>query len=133
MEENSRRFTKEPKKFVRCEMKDYNGKLKATWRRPRGQDNTCRRRMRGSNRLVKIGYGSNKKTRHVLPNGFKKLLIRNESDLELLLMNNRKFCGEIAHAVGGQLRKRLITRAAELNVSLTNAKGKVAVEEKQEN
>merc|ERR1712025_930732 len=119
------------KKFVRCEMKDYNGKLKAQWRRPRGQDNTCRRRMRGSNRLVKIGYGSNKKTRHVLPNGFKKLLIRNESDLELPLMNNRKFCGEIAHAVGGKLRKTLITRAAELNVSLTNAKGKVAVEEKQ--
>merc|ERR1711935_804811 len=71
---------------------DYPGKLKATWRKPRGQDNTCRRRLRGANLLVKIGYGSNKKTRHVLPNGFKKLLVRNAQDLELLMMNNRKFC-----------------------------------------
>merc|ERR1711881_387339 len=124
---------KRTKKFIRCEFHDYPGKLKAQWRRPRGQDNTCRRKMRGSNRLVKIGYGSNKKTRHVLPNGFKKFLIRNAQDLELLLMNNRRFCGEIAHSVGGQLRKKLITRAAELNVVLTNAKGKVATEEKPQN
>merc|ERR1711981_1469559 len=123
---------KRTKKFIRCEYNDYPGKLKTQWRRPRGQDNTCRRKMGGSNRLVKIGYGSNNKTRHVLPNGLKKLLIRNAQDLELLLMNNRRFCGEIAHSVGGQLRKQLITRAAELNVALTNAKGKVATEEKQE-
>ena len=70
--------------------------------------------------------------RHVLPNGFKKVLLRNEQDLELLLMNNRTYCGEIAHAVGGTLRKTLIKRAAELNVVLTNSKGKVAVEEKAE-
>merc|ERR1711907_287806 len=108
----------------------YNGKLKQHWRKPRGQDNTCRRQMRGSNRRVKVGYGSNDKTRHVLPNGLKKLVVRNASDLELLMMNNRRFCGEIAHSVGGQLRKQLITRAAELNVCLTNAKGKVATEEK---
>jgi len=124
---------KRTKQFIRCEVKDYNGKLGKTWRKPRGQDNCCRRKMRGSNRKVKIGYGSNNKTRHVLPNGFKKLVIRNSQDLELLMMNNRTFCGEIAHAVGGKLRKQLITRAAELNVNLTNAKGKVATEEKTQN
>merc|ERR1711972_64570 len=123
---------KRTKKFIRCEYKDYPGKLKATWRKPRGQDNTCRRRLRGANLLVKVGYGSNKKTRHVLPNGFKKVLVRNAQDLEMLMMNNRTYCGEIAHSVGGALRKQLITRAAELNVCLTNAKAKVAAEEKQE-
>merc|ERR1739838_1134376 len=124
---------KRTKQFIRCEFHDYPGRLKATWRRPRGQDNTCRRRLRGANLLVKIGYGSNNKTRHVLPNGFKKMLIRNSQDLELLMMNNRKFCGEIAHNVGGVLRKKLITRAAELNVALTNSKGKVVQEEKAQN
>jgi large subunit ribosomal protein L32e len=54
---------KKTKQFIRCEFHDYPGRLKATWRRPRGQDNTCRRRLRGANRLVKCGYGSNKKTR----------------------------------------------------------------------
>ena len=123
---------KHPKKFLRCEFYDYPGKLSMSWRRPRGCDNTCRRGRRGVNRRVKVGYGSNKRTRHVLPNGFKKLLVRNAQDLEMLLMNNREYCGEIAHSVGGALRKKLITRAAELNVALTNSKGKVAVEEKQE-
>lgn len=52
--------------------------------------------------------------------------------MELLMMNNRVFCGEIAACVGGQLRKKLIQRAAELNVKLTNARGKVAVEEKNQ-
>ena len=27
--------------------------------------------------MPKIGYGSNKETRHVLPNGFRKVVVRN--------------------------------------------------------
>jgi large subunit ribosomal protein L32e len=46
-----------------------------------------------------IGNKQDHKTRHVLPNGFKKLLISNEADMELLLMNNRVFCGEIAQGI----------------------------------
>lgn len=56
---------KRTKKFIRCEFEDYPGKLKATWRRPRGQDNTCRRRLRGAKPMVKIGYGTNNKTRYI--------------------------------------------------------------------
>merc|ERR1712066_996805 len=122
---------KRTKKFSRCEFYDYPGKLKATWRRPRGCDNTCRRGRRGVNRRVKVGYGSNAKTRHVLPNGFKKVLVRNAQDLEMLMMNNRKYCGELASNLGGVLRKQLVQRAKELNVLLTNAKGKLATEEKK--
>merc|ERR1712166_280828 len=121
---------KKTKQFIRCEFHDYPGRLKATWRKPRGQDNTCRRRMRGAIKLVKIGYGGNKKTRHVLPNGFKKLLVRNAGDLELLMMNNRRYCGELASNLGGLLKKKLVQRASELGVQLTNGKGKVAQEEK---
>jgi large subunit ribosomal protein L32e len=71
-----------------------------------------------------------KLNRHVLPSGFKKLLVRNAGDLELLMMNNRRYCGELAANIGGLLRKQLVQRAAELGVNLTNGKGKVAVEEK---
>jgi large subunit ribosomal protein L32e len=47
----------------------------------------------------KIGNKQDHKTRHFLANGFKKMLICNEGDIELLLMNNRIFCGEIANNV----------------------------------
>ena len=49
--------------------------------------------------MPKIGYGSDKKTRYYLPNGLKKFTVRNIKDLDVLLMNNRTFCAEIAHNV----------------------------------
>ncbi len=40
--------------------------------------------------MANAGYGTNAKTRHVLPNGFRKVLINNLKELEVLLMHNRK-------------------------------------------
>lgn len=51
-----------------------------------------------------IGQQSARKTRHVLRNGFKKLLVRNLNDLELLLMNNRVYCAEIANNISALKR-----------------------------
>jgi large subunit ribosomal protein L32e len=48
---------------------------------------------------MKIGNKQEKKTRHYLANGFKKFLISSESDIEMLLMNNRIYCGEIAQGI----------------------------------
>jgi large subunit ribosomal protein L32e len=36
-----------------------------------------------------IGYGSDKKTMHYLPNKFKKIVVHNVSELELLMMHNK--------------------------------------------
>lgn len=80
--------------------------------------------------MVSIGYGTNKQHRDILPNGFKKLLIKNIGDLETLLMNNRVYCGELAHNLSGATRKKIVERAAQLNVKLTNAKSRVVTEEK---
>ena len=54
--------------------------------------------------MPSIGNASAKKTRHIMPNGFRKLLLRNEKDIELLLMNNRTYCGEIANTVSAKNR-----------------------------
>jgi len=81
--------------------------------------------------MAKIGFGSDSKTRHLLPSGFKKFLIRNEKELEILLMNNRFYTGEIASGISARTKAAIVKRAQELNVRLTNGRGKVRVEEKK--
>lgn len=63
--------------------------LQTNWRRPKGIDSRVRRKFKGTTLMPNIGYGSNKKTRHVLPSGFVKFLVHNVKDVELLLMHNR--------------------------------------------
>ena len=45
-------------------------------------------------------------------------------ELECLMMNNEKYCAEIAHNVGAVLRKYLLKRAKELSINITNQKTK---------
>eukprot|EP01015_Nassula_variabilis_P019354 TRINITY_DN3266_c0_g1_i26.p2 TRINITY_DN3266_c0_g1~~TRINITY_DN3266_c0_g1_i26.p2 ORF type:complete len:149 (+),score=29.19 TRINITY_DN3266_c0_g1_i26:67-513(+) len=126
-----RKIKKRTNSFTRFQCEDYGGRLRPSWRKPHGIDNRMRRKFRGNKPLVAIGYGTNKKARHVIPNGFRKFLITNLHDLELLLTNNRTFCGEIAHNISSRKRASIVKRAAELNVRLTNASGKVRFEEKK--
>ena len=84
-----------------------------------------RRRFRGQARMPKIGYGSNKKTRYMLSNGLKKITVSNAKELEVLLMNNRTHCAEIAHNVSAPKKRALVIRAKELNVHVTNPNVKV--------
>lgn len=44
--------------------------------------------------VAQIGYGSNKKTRHMMPSGHKAFLVNNTRDLDLLLMHNRTYAAE---------------------------------------
>lgn len=43
--------------------------LQTSWRRPKGIDSRCRRKFKGTTLMPNIGYGSAKKTKHMLPNG----------------------------------------------------------------
>ena len=118
-------------KFTRFEYEDYPGRMTPSWRRPRGIDNRVRRRFRGNKPMPKVGYRTDKQTRHLTKSGFRKFLVTNLRDLELLLMNNRHFTGEIASNLSARKRAHIVRRAAELNVRLTNGKGKLRVEEKK--
>jgi large subunit ribosomal protein L32e len=66
--------------------------------------------------MPKIGYGSNKKTRHLIPSGHKELLVNNAADLELLLMHNQKYAAVLAHGVSSKKRIELLARAKVLGV-----------------
>mmetsp|Transcript_6566 Transcript_6566/g.11588 ORF Transcript_6566/g.11588 Transcript_6566/m.11588 type:complete len:136 (+) Transcript_6566:73-480(+) len=100
-----------------------------SWRAPRGIDGRFRRRFKGTGPHVKIGYGSDKKTRFLLPNGFYKFTVSNPNELELLLMHNRTYCAEIAHNVSTRKRRAILERAEQLNVRVINGKAKFRTEE----
>lgn len=100
----------------------------ASWRKPKGIDSRVRRRFRGQQVLPSIGFGSNKKTRHMTPSGHKAFLVSNVNDVELLLMHNRTYAAEIAHNVSSRKRIDIIARAKQLGVKVTNVKAKVTTE-----
>ncbi|KAK5137311.1 60S ribosomal protein L32 [Meristemomyces frigidus] len=99
-----------------------------SWRKPKGIDNGVRRRFKGTAVMPKIGYGSNRKTRHMMPSGHKAFLVNNVRDMELLLMHNKTYAAEIAHAVSARKRIEIVARAKQLGVKVTNAKAKITTE-----
>merc|ERR1711877_45451 len=98
---------KRTKKFTRHQSDRYN-KLSRNWRKPKGIDNRVRRRFKGMYVMPNIGFGSAKNTRHMLPTGFRKVLVHNVKELEVLMMQNKKFCAKIAHGVSAKNRKVLV-------------------------
>ncbi|KAK5803367.1 60S ribosomal L32-1 -like protein [Gossypium arboreum] len=101
-------------------IRHFCGMRQTNWRRPKGIDSRVRRKFKGCTLMPNIGYGSDKKTRHYLPNGFKKFVVHNVGELELLMMHNRTYCAEIAHDVSTKKRKEIVERAVQLDVVVTN-------------
>ncbi|XP_065081679.1 large ribosomal subunit protein eL32 [Ochlerotatus camptorhynchus] len=121
---------KRTKKFIRHQSDRYD-KLAPNWRKPKGIDNRVRRRFKGQYLMPNIGYGSNKRTRHMLPNGFKKFLVHNVRELEVLMMQNRIYCAEIGHAVSAKKRKLIVERAKQLAIAVTNPNGRLRSQENE--
>merc|ERR1712159_16890 len=115
-----KKVVKRQKRFVRNQC-DLFGRVDESWRRPKGIDSAQRRKFKGNRLMPNIGYGGAKKTRHVMPDGFLKFRVFNLADLEMLLMNNRKYSAEIAKGVSARNRKAIVDRAAQLNIKVVNA------------
>merc|ERR1719352_499320 len=125
---NVLRMKKKVNKFKRHHSDRYV-RVKESWRKPRGIDSVVRRRWRGQLKMVNIGFGSDKRTRNVHPDGLKHFNVHNASDLELLLMHNKKYAAVIAHSVGKKKRQAIVARAKELDIKVTNAKAKLRSED----
>lgn len=91
-------------------------RVKESWRKQKGIDSVVRRRFKGKVLMPNIGYGTNKKHRHVMKDGFRKFLVHNLDELELLLMHNRTYAAEIASNVSTKKRKAIVERAREVSL-----------------
>ncbi|XP_054580063.1 60S ribosomal protein L32-like [Eptesicus fuscus] len=125
-------------KIVKKRTKEFNRhqsdryvKIKRNWRKPRGIDIRVRRRFKGQTLMPNIGYGSNKKTKHMLPSGFRKFLVHNVKELEVLLMCNKSYCADNAHSVSPKNRKATVERAAQLAIRVTNPNARLRSEENE--
>ncbi|XP_072681218.1 large ribosomal subunit protein eL32-like [Canis lupus baileyi] len=121
---------KRTKKFI-WHQSDRYVKIKCNWRKPRGIDNRVRRRFKGQILMPNIGYGSNKKTKHMLPSGFWKFLVHNVKELEVLLMCNKSYCAKIARNVSSKNRKAIVERAAQLAIRVTIPNARLRSEENE--
>ena len=128
--ETRKKVVKRPNKVKRHQSDQFK-RVKESWRKPRGIDSRVRRRFKGNIQMPTIGSGTDKKTRHRMPNGFYRYVVTDMKDLELLMMQNRKYAAEIAHNVSTRKRKELVNRALELNIKVTNAHAKLRAEENE--
>merc|ERR1712098_496147 len=108
-----------------------NKKMNPAWRKPHGIDCPARRRYKGAIRMPKIGYGSAKKTKHRVPNGFYKFRVTCPQDIEMLLMHNGKYAAEIAHNLSTKTRREIIKRAEQLNVCVLNKNARLSTEDNE--
>ncbi|KAI6654715.1 Ribosomal protein L32 [Oopsacas minuta] len=128
---NRRKIVKKrTKKFIRHQSDRYK-KITEVWRKPKGIDNRVRRRFKGQFKMPKIGYGSNRKTRHLHPDHMYHFLVHNVRELEVLLMQNRRFAATIAHGVSSRKRKAIVERGKQLAIRVTNASARVRSEENE--
>lgn len=128
--EKRKKVTKRPHKIKRFQSNIFK-RVKESWRKPRGIDCRVRRKFKGNIRMPTVGSGTDKKTRHRLPNGFYRFLVSNVKDLELLMMQNRTYAAEIAHNVSTRKRKAIVERATHLNIALTNGDARLRAEENE--
>lgn len=79
--------------------------------------------------MPNIGYGSNKKTKYLLPNGLRTFVVSSKSELSALLMHSEKFSATIASKVGARKKLDLLAHANRLGIKVANAKSKISTSE----
>jgi len=104
-------------KFRRQESWRYK-RLKKSWRKPVGIDNSMRHHKRGIPKIVRIGYRGPKAVRGLTSNGMEDVLVHNVKELEQL--DNKVQVARIASTVGVKKKVLITNRADELDIKIIN-------------
>ncbi|XP_043859351.1 60S ribosomal protein L32-like [Dromiciops gliroides] len=124
------KIIKKRNKFI-CHQSYLYVKIKRNRFKPRDIDNRSQRKFKGQILMPNIDYGSNKKMKHMLPNGLRNFLMHNVKEIEVLLMYNKTYCAEIAHNVSLKNQKVIVERAAQLAIKITNPNARMRSEENE--
>lgn len=108
---------------------DLYKRVKSSWRLPRGIDSRHRKKCRGTPAHPNPGYGSDRETRFMLPDGFKPVLVRTMKDLEALTSLNKTHCAVMAKQTSARLRREMEEKAQEIGVKIQNAGTRVLKKE----
>lgn len=109
---------------------DRYKRIGKSWRRPRGIDNRIRKKASGQIKMPSKGYKTDKNARHLIENGFRPVLIRNVTDLQPLISNNKFYCGVVEHSVSAKKRIDIFYKAMEYGIKLVNGKARLVEENK---
>ncbi len=107
-------------KFVRKDAKKklrFKSKRKTKWRRQKGRDSKIRQKMKGYPKSPDIGYGSPKKTRHLIQ-GKEPITIFNAKELDLIKLGPNQII-RVAHT---SLKNKIeiAKKAKEKNLPILN-------------
>ncbi|XP_077934894.1 large ribosomal subunit protein eL32-like [Halichoerus grypus] len=119
---------KRTKKLIQHQSDPYV-KIKHNWQKPKGIDNRVHRRFKGQILMPNNGYRSSKKTEHMLPSGFWKLLVHSIKELEVPLRCNKSYCAEIAH-VSPKNHRTTVERAAQLAIRVSKPSARLCSKKK---
>ena len=89
-----------------------------------------RRRYKGTAEMPRIGFGTDRAYRYRHNDGMYRVNVSTLKDIEMLMMQNRRYAAVINHNVSFRLRRQIIARAKQLAVKVVNKAVRVKSQEK---
>jgi large subunit ribosomal protein L32e len=109
-------------KFIRQDRFRFN-KLEAKWRRPRGLHSKMRRSLKNEGLIPKTGYGTPKRIRHKLRNGFMPKLVHNMNELQMI--NSKKEAVVFSKRIGLKKILEFYNYCRNKNIRIVNLRTEI--------